>query len=145
MNGGPGSRPEYPILLSAGGALTVLLVTLTAMAGATVFAWRFDRFQKTPQVLSLAIGSGGFSPSELVVDPRRPVTFRILRHGDDPCTSGVVLEGTALRREIPANGETDVEWVPGPASDYDLHCEMGCLHAKVKLVAPSGFPWAIVD
>lgn len=123
----------YPVMLSPGGTVAVLIVSFLLVSGAGLVAWRYQKWLDTPQRFTMTLGEAGFSPASLTLDPRRPVELTILRTGGGRCTQGVVLSGAGVRQSFPATGKAVVRWRPHAAGRYELQCSMGCLHASVRL------------
>ncbi|MEW5765573.1 MAG: hypothetical protein ACOYXN_05205 [Acidobacteriota bacterium] len=127
----------YPVMLSPGGTVAVLIVSLLLVSGAGLVAWRYQRWLDTPQRFTMTLGERGFSPESLTLDPRRPVELTILRTGGGRCTQGVVLSGAGMRQFFPETGKAVFHWTPRATGRYELRCFMGCLRASVRLTDTS--------
>ena len=129
----PRSEGGAPLLmLSGGGALAVMAVTLVAMAAGILLAVRVERGLDTAQVVEIRT-NGGYAPNEITVDAGRPVTLRFQREDDGACDATVVVETLGIRADLKPHGTTDVTFTPRAAGRLLFHCGMGCLRGTITV------------
>jgi plastocyanin domain-containing protein len=117
--------------------LAVLLSGLTAIAG---IIWYF--FLARRRVDVAVVGStgvqesvitvrGGYEPAEIRVRSGQPVRLVFDRRETNPCSEELVLPDFQIRRFLPANQRTVVEFTPTAPGSHAFTCGMGMLHGKV--------------
>ena len=74
---------------------------------------------------------GGYEPSEVRVRAGQPVRIVFDRRETNPCSEEVVLSDFAIRRFLPPNQRTVIEFTPTAPGTHEFFCGMGMLHGKV--------------
>lgn len=117
--------------------LAVLLSGLAAIAG---IIWYF--FLARPSSAAAApdrggvqevtiVVDGGYQPSEVRVRAGQPVRIVFDRRETNPCSDEVVLSDFSIRRFLPPNRRTAVEFTPTVPGTHEFVCGMGMLHGRV--------------
>jgi len=74
---------------------------------------------------------GGYEPSEVRVRAGQRVRIVFDRRETNPCSEEVVLSDFAIRRFLPPNRRTAIEFTPTEPGTHEFVCGMGMLHGKV--------------
>jgi plastocyanin domain-containing protein len=74
---------------------------------------------------------GGYSPAEIQVQAGRPVRLIFDRQETSGCSEEVVLPAFRIRRFLPANQRTPVEFTPERPGEHEFTCGMGMLRGKL--------------
>lgn len=74
---------------------------------------------------------GGYEPAEIRVRAGQPVRLIFDRQEANPCSEELVLPDFQIRRFLPPNRRTAVEFTPDAPGTYPFACGMGMLHGKV--------------
>ena len=99
---------------------------------------RGARAETTDGVQQVAITvAGGYSPDPVVVEAGRPVRLNFLRTDTDPCSEEVVLGDFSIRRFLPTDVVTPVEFTPEEPGRFTYTCGMGMLRGTIEVV-PEG-------
>lgn len=120
------------------GADLMVLVGGAALIGA-IYWWFFRA--RGPAALATAAAdgvqeqlitvSGGYTPSTVTVKAGRPVRLVFDRRETNPCSEEVVISAFGVKRFLPANERTAIEFTPDTAGTFDFVCGMGMLHGKL--------------
>ncbi len=78
--------------------------------------------------------AGGYSPDPVVVEAGRPVRLNFHRTDTDPCSEEVVLGDFSLRRFLPTDEVTPVEFTPEHPGRFVYTCGMGMLRGTIEVV-----------
>lgn len=117
--------------------LLVLLSGLTAIAG---IIWYFFLARRsaaravagsTGVQESVITVRGGYEPAEIRVRAGWPVRLVFERLETNPCSEELVLPDFQIRRFLPPNQRTVVEFTPTAPGTHAFTCGMGMLHGKV--------------
>lgn len=117
--------------------LLVLGGGVALMAG--IYWWFFRAGRTAVRAATIAGGtqeqvitvSGGYSPATVTVSAGRPVRLVFDRRETNPCSEEVVISAFGIKRFLPANERTAVEFTPATPGTYDFMCGMGMLHGKL--------------
>jgi plastocyanin domain-containing protein len=74
---------------------------------------------------------GGYSPGEVRVRRGGPVRIVFDRRETSGCTEELVFPDFGIRRFLPPERKTPVEFVPGSPGTYQFTCGMGMFRGKV--------------
>lgn len=117
--------------------LAVLFLGLVLVAG---ILWYFFRSGRSTAEAAAGPGGiqevtitvrGGYQPSEIRVRAGSPVRLVFDRRETNPCSEEVVLSDFSIRRFLPSNQRTVIEFTPTAAGTHDFVCGMGMLHGKL--------------
>ncbi len=75
--------------------------------------------------------AGGYSPATVTVAAGRPVRLVFDRRETNPCSEEVVIPAFGVKRFLPADTRTSVEFTPTSAGTFDFVCGMGMLHGRL--------------
>ncbi len=117
-----------------------LAVLLSGVAAITGIIWYF--FLARRRVDVVVVGStgvqesvitvrGGYEPAEIRVRAGRPVRLVFDRRETNPCSEELVLPDFQIRRFLPPNQRTVVEFTPTAPGTHAFTCGMGMLHGRV--------------
>ncbi len=79
--------------------------------------------------------SGGFEPSTIKVHAGQPVRLLFDRRETNPCSEEIVIPAFGVKKFLPPNERTAVEFTPTTPGTYDFSCGMGMLHGRVVVEA----------
>jgi Cu+-exporting ATPase len=79
--------------------------------------------------------SGGYEPSTIQVHAGRPVRLLFDRRETNPCSEEIVIPAFGVKRFLPANETTAVEFTPTTPGTFDFSCGMGMLHGRILVEA----------
>lgn len=74
---------------------------------------------------------GGYDPSHITVQVGRPVRLVFDRRERSGCSEEVVLPAFGVRRFLPPDRRTAVEFTPREPGEFEFTCGMGMLRGKV--------------
>ena len=74
---------------------------------------------------------GGYSPSAVKVKRGLPVRLIFDRQETSGCSEEVVLGDFGIRKFLPAQQQTTVEFTPEKAGTYEFTCGMGMLRGRI--------------
>ncbi|HEV8149822.1 MAG TPA: cupredoxin domain-containing protein [Gemmatimonadales bacterium] len=74
---------------------------------------------------------GGYDPAEIEVEAGRPVRLWFDRQETSGCSEEVVFPDFKLRRFLPPQQKTAVEFTPQKAGEHEFTCGMGMLRGKL--------------
>lgn len=74
---------------------------------------------------------GGYDPAEIEVQAGRPVRLVFDRKETSGCSEEVLLPDFRIRRFLPANQQTPVEFTPERPGEHEFTCGMGMLRGKL--------------
>ena len=74
---------------------------------------------------------GGYSPAAVRVRPGMPVRLVFDRRETSGCSEEVVIPDFGIRRFLPANQKTVVEFDPGTPGSHEFTCGMGMLRGRI--------------
>lgn len=119
------------------GDLIVLLVGVGLIVA--IWWWFFRAGRTAIQAVTTSTGiqeqvvtvAGGYSPAEVTVRAGRPVRLLFDRKETNPCSEEVVIPAFGVKRFLPANERTAVEFTPMTPGTFDFVCGMGMLHGKL--------------
>ena len=117
-----------------------LLVLLGGVAAITWVNWYFFLARRTiasasldqsgTQQIEIAV-AGGYSPALVRVKAGRPVRLVFDRRETNPCSEELVIPDFGIRRFLPPNQKTAVEFTPQSPGSHEFTCGMGMLRGKV--------------
>ena len=115
------------------------LVVLGGAALIGAIYWWFFRAGRKATVASVRAGvqeiavlvSGGYDPSTIQVHAGAPVRLVFDRRETNPCSEEIVIPAFGVRKFLPANAKTTVEFTPTTPGTFDFSCGMGMLHGRV--------------
>ena len=81
---------------------------------------------------------GGYQPSDMRVTAGTPVRLLFNRRDTSSCSEEVVLPDFGMKRYLPANRTTLVEFVPTRAGTFEFTCGMGMLRGRITVTSPEG-------
>lgn len=117
------------LLAIAGGALAIAAIYWWFFrAGRTAVRAATTAGGMQEQVITVA---GGYSPATVTVAAGRPVRLVFDRRETNPCSEEVVISAFGIKRFLPANERTAIEFTPAAAGSFDFVCGMGMLHGKL--------------
>jgi plastocyanin domain-containing protein len=119
------------LLVIAGGAAAIVWVNWYFLLGSRPVA-RAAAGGDGVQEVRIRV-AGGYSPSHVRV--RRGAAVRLLfdRQEASGCSEEVVLPEFGIRRFLPANRETAVEFTPERAGDFEFMCGMSMLRGRITV------------
>ena len=129
-NGELSSEPR--VMLSAGGVVSVLLISTVAMVFGVLLALRLGNTVHSPQVVRVSLGAHGFTPAAVEIQDGRPVEIWVFRRDAIPCTDSVVLEDFNLSKSLTPHKATVMAFTPNRQGNYTLRCGMGCWKTILK-------------
>lgn len=117
-----------------------ILVLLGGIAAIAWVYWYFFRAHRT--VASASIGNsgtqvvqitvaGGYTPQVVRAVAGRPLRLVFDRRETNPCSEEIVVPDFGIRRFLPPNKKTAVEFTPAVPGVHEFTCGMGMLHGKV--------------
>ena len=83
----------------------------------------------------IVLVSGGYDPSTIKVHAGQAVRLLFDRRETNPCSEEIVIPAFGVRKFLPANERTAVEFTPATPGTYDFSCGMGMLHGRVVVEA----------
>ena len=116
---------------------------LVLLGGAASIVWVNWYFFWAERSLAAAIGGGGngqevrievrggYSPSAVKVKRGLPVRLIFDRQETSGCSEEVVLGDFGIRKFLPAQQQTTVEFTPEKAGTYEFTCGMGMLRGRI--------------
>jgi len=117
-----------------------LLVLLGGVAAITWVNWYFFMARRSiasasldpsgTQQIEIAV-AGGYSPALVRVKAGRPVRLIFDRRETNPCSEELVIPDFGIRRFLPPNQKTAVEFTPTTSGSHEFTCGMGMLRGKV--------------
>jgi plastocyanin domain-containing protein len=120
--------------------LVKLFVLIGGLAAIAWVNWYFFLARRTAvsaapdgsgtQQVEIAV-AGGYSPAEVRVQAGRSVRLVFDRRETNPCSEEVVIPDFGIRRFLPPNQKTAVEFTPTRPGSYEFTCGMGMLRGKV--------------
>lgn len=120
--------------------LVKLFVLIGGLAAIAWVNWYFFLARRTAvsatpdgsgiQHVEIAV-AGGYSPAEVRVQAGRPVRLVFDRRETNPCSEEVVIPDFGIRRFLPPNQKTAVEFTPTRPGSHEFTCGMGMLRGKV--------------
>jgi len=121
-------------------SLDRILVLLGGVAAITWVNWYFFMARRTiasasldpsgTQQIEIAV-AGGYSPALVRVKAGRPVRLIFDRRETNPCSEELVIPDFGIRRFLPPNQKTAVEFTPTTSGSHEFTCGMGMLRGKV--------------
>jgi plastocyanin domain-containing protein len=81
---------------------------------------------------------GGYQPADIRVTAGKPVRLLFERRDTSPCSEEVVLSGFGMKRYLPADRTTAVEFVPAAAGSFEFTCGMSMLRGRITVVPAEG-------
>ena len=81
---------------------------------------------------------GGYQPSDIRVTAGTPVRLLFNRRDTSSCSEEVVLPDFGMKRFLPVNRTTLVEFVPTKAGTFEFTCGMGMLRGRITVTSPEG-------
>jgi plastocyanin domain-containing protein len=75
--------------------------------------------------------AGGYTPDLVRVKAGRPVRLVFDRRETNPCSEEIVIPDFGIRRFLPPDTKTAVEFTPDLPGVHEFTCGMGMLHGKV--------------
>lgn len=121
------SSPDL-VVVAAGTALVLAIYWWFFRAGRVAVRAATTASGTQEQVI---VVSGGYSPATVTVQAGRPVRLVFDRQETNPCSEEVVLSAFGIKKYLPANERTAVEFTPDAPGSYDFVCGMGMLHGKL--------------
>jgi len=91
------------------------------------------------QEVSITV-AGGYSPDPVVVEAGRLVRLNFHRTDTDPCSEEVVLGDFSIRRFLPTDEVTPVEFTPQHPGRFGYTCGMGMLRGTIEVVPAHSAP-----
>ena len=79
----------------------------------------------------MTITEQGFEPATVTVRPGIPTRLTFIRKTDKTCATEVVFPSLAIRRGLPLNEPTVIEFTPGAPAQIAFACGMDMLHGTV--------------
>jgi len=73
---------------------------------------------------------GGYTPSTIEVPAGSRLRMTLDRKEDNPCSDEIVIPDFGIRRSVPANAQTVVEFTVTPGR-HEFSCGMGMLHGAI--------------
>ena len=118
--------------------MNAMVVLGGALVIAAIYWWFFVAGRKPVaatvhgdlQEISILV-SGGYDPSTIRVRAGRAVRLLFDRRETNPCSEEIVIPAFGVRKFLPANATTAVEFTPTTAGSFDFSCGMGMLHGRV--------------
>ena len=115
------------------------LVVLTGAALIVAIYWWFFLAGRKVTVAAVRGGiqeitvlvSGGSDPATIQVRADRPVRLLFDRRETNPCSEEIVIPAFGIKKFLPANARTAVEFTPTTPGTFDFSCGMGMLHGRV--------------
>ena len=74
---------------------------------------------------------GGYDPAVIEVQAGRPVRLVFDRKETSGCSEEVMFPAFRIRRFLPPNQPTAIEFTPERAGEYEFTCGMGMLRGKL--------------
>lgn len=82
------------------------------------------------QQIEIAV-AGGYSPAVVRVRAGRPVRLVFDRRETNPCSEELVIPDFGIRRFLPPDQKTVVEFTPAAPGSHEFTCGMGMLRGTV--------------
>ncbi len=79
--------------------------------------------------------SGGYDPATIKVHAGQTVRLLFDRRETNPCSEEIVIPAFGVKKFLPPNERTAVEFTPTTPGTFDFSCGMGMLHGRVVVVA----------
>ena len=79
--------------------------------------------------------SGGYDPATIKVHAGQAVRLLFDRRETNPCSEEIVIPAFGVKKFLPPNERTAVEFTPTAPGTYDFSCGMGMLHGRVVVEA----------
>jgi plastocyanin domain-containing protein len=121
------------------GDLLVILAGLTAIAWVNWYFFLADRGSASAaagaggvQEIAVVV-RGGYAPGSVHVKRGQPVRLVFDRQETSGCSEEVVIPDFGIRRFLPANQKTPVEFTPGEAGTFEFTCGMGMLRGRLTV------------
>jgi plastocyanin domain-containing protein len=121
-------------------SLDQILVLLGGTAAIAWVNWYFFFARRTAgfasmnqagtQEIQIAV-AGGYTPQVVRVKAGQPVRLVFDRRETNPCSEEVVIPDFGIRRFLPPDAKTAVEFTPGAPGKHEFTCGMGMLHGTV--------------
>jgi plastocyanin domain-containing protein len=121
-------------------SLDRILVLLGGIAAITWVNWYFFMARRTfasasldpsgTQQIEIAV-AGGYSPALVRVKAGRPVRLIFDRRETNPCSEELVIPDFGIRRFLPPDQKTAVEFTPKAPGSHEFTCGMGMLRGRV--------------
>lgn len=116
--------------------IAVLLAGLALIGG---IVWYFFLARRTAAAAtsvggvqeSTIVVKGGYEPAEIRVHSGRPVRLIFDRRENSACSEEVVIPDFQVRRFLPPDRRTAVEFTPTAPGIHEFTCGMGMLRGKV--------------
>jgi plastocyanin domain-containing protein len=83
-----------------------------------------------PQEITVVV-RGGYDPAEIQVEAGRPVRLLFDRQETSGCSEEIVIPDFQVRRFLPPNQTTAVEFTPERPGRYEFTCGMGMLRGRM--------------
>jgi plastocyanin domain-containing protein len=80
---------------------------------------------------------GGYQPSQVRVQAGTPVRLVFDRQEDSSCSEEIVIPDFGVRRFLPAQAQTSVEFTPTTGGSHEFTCGMGMLRGRLIVEEPS--------
>jgi len=122
-----------------------VLVIMAGVAGIVWVNWYFllaPRSMQAARVDSSGVQEvrvrvkGGYDPSHLRVERGRRVRLTFDRQESAGCSEEVVLPDFGIRKYLPANRETTIEFMPESSGEYEFTCGMSMLRGRITVAEP---------
>jgi plastocyanin domain-containing protein len=116
------------------------LVVFGGIAAIVWVNWYFFLAGRTPVAAAAGVGgvqeveievSGGYAPSTVRVRRGQPVRLVFHRQESSGCSEEVVLPDFGIRRFLPPQQRTSVEFTPTEAGQYEFTCGMSMLRGRL--------------
>jgi plastocyanin domain-containing protein len=122
------------------------LAVLAGLGALAWINWYFFGSRAGPAVLAPATGGvqevrvvvrGGYQPSQVRVQAGTPVRLVFDRQEDSSCSEEIVIPDFGVRRFLPAQTQTSVEFTPTREGSHEFTCGMGMLRGRLIVEEPS--------
>lgn len=120
---------------SASAAASPAPSSTTTSAATVATATKPSVSSAATQEFTVDVGGSGFSPASLSVKKGQPVRIHFKRDNQPTCADEVIFADLNIRRKLPPNKTTTVEFTPTKEGDLTFACGMNML--KGKLVVSS--------
>ena len=125
------------------------MVVLAGIAGIAWVNWYFFVAGRSPAHVAVGavaggrqevtvVVQGGYSPAHVRVRAGAPVRLLFDRQETSGCSEEVVIPDFGIRRFLPANQQTPVEFTPERAGSYEFTCGMGMLRGRITVDEQEG-------
>jgi len=82
--------------------------------------------------------AGGYEPADIRVTAGTPVRLLFERRDTSSCSEEVVLPDFGVKRFLPANRTTPVEFVPTTPGTFEFTCGMSMLRGRITVLPREG-------